>query len=37
MHSWAATEDETSAMGYEALLKVTLVHESAYWAQTLAS
>lgn len=35
--SWAAAEDETSAMGYEALLKATLVHESAHWAQTLAS
>ncbi len=35
--NWAAAEDETSAMSYEALLKATLVHESAHWAQTLAS
>ena len=34
---WATAKDETSAMGYEALLKATLVHESAHWAQTLAS
>jgi len=34
--NWAAAEDETSKMGYEVLLKATLVHESAHWAQTLA-
>ena len=33
----ASAEDDITALGYEALLKATIVHESAHWAQTLVS
>ena len=34
---WVAAGDDIAKFSYEAILKATIVHEAAHWAQTLAS
>ena len=34
---WVAAGDDIAAIGYEAFLKATIVHEAAHWAHTLVS
>ena len=34
---WVAAGDDIAAISYEAILKATIVHEVAHWAQTLVS